>query len=426
MEADFEVLSVPRHWPLKQTTLRAGSILGCAYLGVEDYSKLLGRKNVEVQPRAPEDCEQPIVIRPEQMKENDFCLSDRGRNVFKDHLRHLALENRGKRMGEDTRKIIVELLVNWRPQRRGRVLRQVKRGGTKILVVVSEREMREDKIIKPLMVKFRSIKRQVETEFRVLAEPKVVCSMNPTMASLPLPGLVGSMDPVMSLFPEDSRGLLNVKLQAMLCPLNSQEEEMVRRAMYGTGRADGEVVAKIGADTVQLKSFRRLEPGQWLNDEVIHMYCGNLLATRDLELCRQQTGKRRSHFFQSFFMSMLLNENHEDSNRQGLFEYWNVRRWSRNVPGGDIFKLDKVVFPINHAGCHWVCVVAFMQEKRIQLYDSFGSDELFYVNMIFQYLQEEHMSKKNKPLGNLDMWKLQGTSHKIPRQRNGKLARTFI
>ena len=76
------------------------------------------------------------------------------------------------------------------------------------------------------------------------------------------------------------------------------------------------------------------------------------------------------------------------------FDYKQVKRWSKKVPGKDIFGLDKVFFPINVSRMHWVCVVAFIQEKRIQFYDSFGSPGTHYLEIIFRYLQEEHWDKK--------------------------------
>ena len=46
----------------------------------------------------------------------------------------------------------------------------------------------------------------------------------------------------------------------------------------------------------------------------------------------------RCHFFNSFFISKLLDE-------AGGYSFKNVKRWSRKVPGKDIFALDKIFFP---------------------------------------------------------------------------------
>ena len=93
-----------------------------------------------------------------------------------------------------------------------------------------------------------------------------------------------------------------------------------------------------------------------------------MLAQRDAALCAAEPQRRRCHFFKSFFVTKLLNQGHHTL--AGVYEYRNVKRWSKKVPGKDIFALDKIVFPINVNQSHWVCAVAFMQEKRIQFYDS--------------------------------------------------------
>jgi hypothetical protein len=155
---------------------------------------------------------------------------------------------------------------------------------------------------------------------------------------------------------------------SLLRELTPEEEEIVYEAMHGHGPSN-EVVHSLGPDSVQRASMHRLQPGQWLNDEVIH-YFYVMLGQRDEEMCRQDPTRKRSHFFKSFFMTKLLNEGNAEL--EGTYEYRNVKRWSKKVPGKDIFNLDKIFFPINQGRMHWICAVAFMQEKRIQFYDSMG------------------------------------------------------
>ena len=45
------------------------------------------------------------------------------------------------------------------------------------------------------------------------------------------------------------------------------------------------------------------------------------------------------------------------------YNYNKVKKWSTNVPGKDIFALDKVFFRHNVDGSHWTCAVIFMEEK---------------------------------------------------------------
>jgi sentrin-specific protease 1 len=95
--------------------------------------------------------------------------------------------------------------------------------------------------------------------------------------------------------------------------------------------------------------------------------------------------------------------------------------------GKDIFKLNKIIFPINQGNQHWTMAVAFMDEKRIQFYDSFGGNGDRYVRDLFQYLQDEHLDKRGTLLPDLDSWTLVGaTTRDTPRQRNGYDCGVFV
>lgn len=88
--------------------------------------------------------------------------------------------------------------------------------------------------------------------------------------------------------------------------------------------------------------------------------------------------------------------------------------------GKDIFALDKIFFPINVGEAHWVLVVVYMQERRIQFYDSLGSDGMYYLKHILHYLKNEHKNKKKAPLPNMDEWELVPCdSAETPQQLNG-------
>ena len=145
----------------------------------------------------------------------------------------------------------------------------------------------------------------------------------------------------------------------------------------------------------------------------------------------------------------LQNEGH--TSKDGVYEYKNVKRWSKKVPGKrlfgrpkeafrdvhslefynvilslvtgcagkDIFKLDKIFFPINQGNMHWACAVAFMQQKRLQYFDSMGGDGMQYLSVLLRYLQDEHQDKKKEPLPDADDWELVPSSKDTPQQRNG-------
>jgi sentrin-specific protease 1 len=207
------------------------------------------------------------------------------------------------------------------------------------------------------------------------------------------------------------------RARSLMRPFTGEEQQIIRAAIYGHGPED-EIIAQCGSDSVLRRSMQTLQPGQWLNDEVIH-YFYLMLANRDAERSKLDPSTKRSHFFKSFFMTKLLNEG--NVTRDGEYEYSNVKRWSKKVPGKDIFALDKIIFPINMGQMHWICSVIFMAKKKIQIFDSLGSSGQIYLEALFRYLQDEHVDKKKKPLPDQDQWELIPTTSDTPRQRNGTL-----
>ena len=81
-------------------------------------------------------------------------------------------------------------------------------------------------------------------------------------------------------------------------PLKDNEHARVREAMYGVGD-DLDIFTRIDDGTevvVQRKSMRTLQPGIWINDEIINFYM-KLLAKRDKALTEANPTRKRSHFF---------------------------------------------------------------------------------------------------------------------------------
>mmetsp|Transcript_36621 Transcript_36621/g.79758 ORF Transcript_36621/g.79758 Transcript_36621/m.79758 type:complete len:645 (+) Transcript_36621:548-2482(+) len=199
--------------------------------------------------------------------------------------------------------------------------------------------------------------------------------------------------------------------------LTEEEDGIVREALNGTGR-DDDILATSDSDSVQRSSIRRLRDGVsvdplgvWLNDEVIHYYL-LLLARRDATLCQQDSKRKRCHFFKSYFMTKFLEEGYSSVQR------WSKRvNWSSTTPG-DIFSLDKVFFPINFRGLHWVLVVVYMSDRRIQYFDSMGGRGEEYLKAVLSYLKQEHEAKKGRPLPRADEWNLVCCTTDTPRQVN--------
>jgi sentrin-specific protease 1 len=128
--------------------------------------------------------------------------------------------------------------------------------------------------------------------------------------------------------------------------------------------------SKCDREEVGPKELQLLGPKQWLNDEVINFY-GAMLMER-----AAKEGKRKVHFFNSFFFTKMAKDGYEKSR---------IGRWTKKVgktalgvdvtnPSQiDIFSKDIVIFPINQNNMHWVCGAINMKDKRFEYYDSLSS-----------------------------------------------------
>ena len=210
-----------------------------------------------------------------------------------------------------------------------------------------------------------------------------------------------------------------LRASSLLRPLSDEEQSIVQNAIYGIGPPT-EILASLDADSVQRASMHRLQPGQWLNDEIINYFLKNCLSKRDEKLCAQQPGRRRSHFFNSFFVQNLFDEKNANYDKRGKYNYNNVKRWSKKVPGKDVFHLKYIICPINLDNMHWTSAVIFMEEKRIQYYDSLGGTDYGKLEGLLQYLKDEHKSKKGEELKGVEEWRLVGCEEGVPQQLNGK------
>ena len=146
---------------------------------------------------------------------------------------------------------------------------------------------------------------------------------------------------------------------------------------------------------ITVKDLETLQPGQWVNDEIINGYLALLLL-------RQMSGseKLRVLFMNTFFYTKLTEINKQ--NPDG-YNYNAVKRWTKpsrlgsgGLPGArSVFEADKVIIPLHLNDEHWACVCVNMKEKRIEYYDSSydvsrGDNVL---ENIERYLQDEYEDK---------------------------------
>jgi Ulp1 family protease len=197
---------------------------------------------------------------------------------------------------------------------------------------------------------------------------------------------------------------------------------------------DDDVIVQVGEPSghkVRRGAMQSLKPGVWVKDEVINSFF-HLLSQQDGELCKNNVTRKRNGFFNSFFMTKLLNEGNSNRSRIGEYEYNNIRNWSTNfVPGGDIFKVDKLFFPINVERTHWVLAVADILNEKIEMYDSgsrkynyqsIGKNGIRCLETLLRYLEDKHKHKKKTPLPNTNRWQLIPCQSDTPQQQNSKLA----
>lgn len=121
------------------------------------------------------------------------------------------------------------------------------------------------------------------------------------------------------LLREEREAEAQERASQLLRDLTPEEQELVREALHSVGPED-DVAAKSDTDFVTRKNMQTLQPGAWLSDEVIHFFLA-MLAKRDEELCREDSDRKRSHFFKSFFMTKLTNEGHQNPSISGTYEY---------------------------------------------------------------------------------------------------------
>ena len=136
-------------------------------------------------------------------------------------------------------------------------------------------------------------------------------------------------------------------------------------------------------------------------------------------LCSTQTGRKRSHFFNSFFIQTMFDDMNKKKALRGNYKYENVRNWGEKVPGKDIFNLKYIICPINR-DLHWTLAVIFMEEKKIQYFDSGGGTGQEILDGLLQYVKDEWKAKKEGDELDVKEWTLVRNTRDTPRQWNGK------
>jgi Ulp1 family protease len=119
-------------------------------------------------------------------------------------------------------------------------------------------------------------------------------------------------------------------------------------------------------------------------------YFGALVSNCDDQLSLADRSRKKSAILSTYFYSKLMGEDE-------IYSYDSVTRWTKDV---DIFKLDKILIPINENQSHWIVVKVSMSQKSIELYDPMGQRQNpnNYLNNVFHFIKDEHLKRKAEVL----------------------------
>jgi len=181
-----------------------------------------------------------------------------------------------------------------------------------------------------------------------------------------------------------------------------------------TNRDDNEIV--IQNEQINQKSIMSLigrNLSGWIDDEIMNAY---------LKLLKND----RMFYFNVHFMNVLIGPSKTD------FMYDNVKKWFK---GPEIFTMEKVFFPFNHGGVHWVFIVAYPLLKTIILYDSLSmlENNVFYLRTILRYFETKYESHYGTGTFTKNEWRLltpntmkRMNADQIPVQTNGYDCGVFV
>ena len=152
-----------------------------------------------------------------------------------------------------------------------------------------------------------------------------------------------------------------------------------------------EITEALKGDKLVVKSFKiniktsdllGLNGENWLNDNVIEFYM-NLIADRSMKEAYRREKLPTVYAMSTYFFRRLM-ENGPSA----------VKRWLKNV---DIFDYDLILVPI-HQEEHWCLATVDFRCPGVFYYDSMGGHNMPALSLILEYLQVEHLNKRNAVL----------------------------
>ncbi len=151
-----------------------------------------------------------------------------------------------------------------------------------------------------------------------------------------------------------------IKLRSLIIePLSDEEHNKINQIIKNKEAKSGEMYIHYGNEKVSWGSMRRLlksdtknHPKRWIDNKVIDFYFKNYLAEIDQKQCQEEPEQNCSVFLGLYFWQKLTDEKNNDMKVRGKYNYKNVSRCLKKLPGKDIFNLKKVFILINIENQH--------------------------------------------------------------------------
>jgi sentrin-specific protease 1 len=178
--------------------------------------------------------------------------------------------------------------------------------------------------------------------------------------------------------------------------LSAEAETRVRSAM---AKPDGEVISTLDNVVICGSDLKTLDSGVWLNDQVINYYRALLQKTCDASASNPRVLITRTNFYTQL----------------RTCGYSGVRRWMKALkkqPGAPVrglcesaFDLDILIIPVHIFQSHWFCGAINFKKRRFEAYDSMGTSNVWFCDLMRLYMRGEWATVSNGASTlNLDEW----------------------
>ncbi|PKA58429.1 Ubiquitin-like-specific protease ESD4 [Apostasia shenzhenica] len=195
-------------------------------------------------------------------------------------------------------------------------------------------------------------------------------------------------------------------LEGLLRSLSDDDENEISLALHRSNSHNVLVSHQPSNIEITGKVLQCLNPGAWLNDEVINLYL-ELLKEREKRVPKKFL---KCHFFNTFFYKKLTSGTQD-------YDFKAVRRWTtQRKLGYALIDCDKIFVPV-HKEIHWCLAVINVKDNSFQYLDSLGGMDNFVLTVLARYFKDEMRDKSAMEIDTTS-WKKESID-KLPLQKNG-------